>query len=621
MQEVAEYLHDKVEGLSENILKQIIKKCLIDYEKQSLKNFKINIDDLILKLVDIFKYQVGLLNEFGHNSFRFIHRTFQEYLAAKNIIYAYGIQRSENIIYENIKNKIGIPNWRVPLSMTFGILSKSTLLFNNIITKLLNNEQSSSDIQSSIVLIPFVIIDSLNDIYFSSKEIEYESIQKLADMLLFDYKNMFGFSKLNEHQKLIHSYFLKIKIKYYKIIQEWFIKKLNYDEESINACANIIYQLKWYSTKFHEIFLKNLHNDSNIWNWPIDSILRFYSNEIKHETILIQLKFKDTINKNPQIIKYISKNKDWLCLITALYGGYKNYNIQTTITEYYELAQFLNLTDMERTPFLFYYQNIWDKDDTAYKMAVRADKLYNEKHWNDKPIFDKVEIYKESFLTNKILELLYEEKSPIELIEELQKYAKSQILNISEKTEVLIALVALGDYDFINVILNESENVIIKSFRNRIDQLIYVLKDPIARWSSYIDKYLFSIYNKVKININFSDYCKIYFSLIVNSGGLPIDTKRLAEAMDNVEDKCNLYAEYFACKFTGATNDTLHTIAEISDMFVKSEKMDQIIKPFLKINDAVQIYKPIRAYPWAIDIFKFKFGISTFNFSLNNILP
>ncbi|CAF5033074.1 unnamed protein product [Rotaria sp. Silwood1] len=246
MQEIAEYLHNKVEGLSENILKEIIRKCLIDYQKHSSKIFKVNIDDLISKLVDIFKYQAGLLNEFGHNSFRFIHRTFQEYLAAKNIIYYYGTERSENMIYENIKNKIGIPNWRVPLSMTFGILSKLSVLFNNTVTRLLKTEQTSSNTQSSIVLVPFVIIDSLNDMYFSSNQTEYELIRKLSDMLLFDYKNTSGFSRLIAHQKLIHSYFLKLKIKYDNTIAVWLIEKIN-SEENLAPCTNIIYQLKWYS--------------------------------------------------------------------------------------------------------------------------------------------------------------------------------------------------------------------------------------------------------------------------------------------------------------------------------------------------------------------------------------
>ncbi|CAF1035552.1 unnamed protein product [Rotaria sp. Silwood1] len=613
MQEIAEYLHSKTEGLSENILKEIIRVCLIDYQNQLLRNQKIHIDDLISKLVDIFKYQAGLLNEFGHNSFRFIHRTFQEYLAAKSIIYSYGNQRSEDMIYEHIKNKIGIPNWRVPLSMTFGILSKSVQnngIFNNIVTRLLKAEQASSNTQSSTVLIPFVLIDSLNDMSFLSKETEYELIRKLADVLLFDYKNMSDFSRLKAHQELIHSYFLKLKIKYDNILAEWFIEKINH-EQNIAACANIIYKLKWYNPIFHEIFLKNLHNDSNNWNWPIDSLLRFYSSEIKDETVLVQLKFKDTLNKHPEMIEHIVKNNDWLCLITTLYGGYRNYNTPTTISEYYEISQFLQLSDNERTPFMFYYQEVWGRDDPAYRMAVYLDTEVPKERWDKKPIFDKNDIYKESFLTNQILNLLSQNKPANSLIEQLQKEISNQNLSTSEKTEALIVLVALGNYDFINSLINEGEETMIKILENRIQQLISILKDPIARWSSHIAKYLLRIYNdmkinRVKYNLSFSDYCKIYLSFIVNSGGLPVDTQTLAEAIDSIEDKCYLYAEYFAFKFTGFSDDFRFNIAVIADKFAATGKTDELIKSFLKINDTIQIYRPIRSYSWVTDIFTFK---------------
>ncbi|CAF4121797.1 unnamed protein product [Rotaria sp. Silwood2] len=613
LQEVAEYLHSKVEGLSENNLKEIIRKCLLDYQTQTLNSLTINIDDLISKLVDIFKHQIGLLNEFGHNSFRFIHRTFQEYLAAKSIIYSYGIERSQDMIYENIKNKIDIPNWRIPLSMTFGILSKSVQhseLFNNIVTRLLTDEQASSNAQSSTLLVPFIIIDSLNDMYFLSNETEYELIRKLADMLLFDYKNMSGFSRLKEHQKLIQSYFLKLKKKYDNTIAEWFIEKISH-EENVAACANITYQLKWYNPKFHEIFLENLHNDSIMWNWPIDSVLRFYSNDIRDEAVLRQLKFKNKINKNPEIIKHIIKNNDWLCLIVALYGGYKNYNTEKTISEYYEIVQFLDLSDKQRAPFIIYYQDVWGKDDAAYNMAVRADDLHRARHWNDRSIFDKNEIYKESFLTNKILGLLLEEKPAIELTEKLRKQINSQKLKANEKTEALIALIALGDFDFLTGIIQEGNETFINSFENRIEQLIYILKDPIARWSLHIDKYLLQIYNDMKVNqlkynTSFLNYCTIYLSLIANSGGLPIDTKMLAETTDNAEDKYSLYAEYFAFKLTGAADSFQHHVAVLWEKCISLSKTDQIMKSFLKISDAVQIYRPIRAYPWPTDIFTFK---------------
>ncbi|CAF1445485.1 unnamed protein product, partial [Didymodactylos carnosus] len=408
---------------------------------------------------------------------------------------------------------------------------------------------------------------------------------------------------LKEHQKLIHSYFLKLRKEYDNLVTDWFIEKIN-DDKNIAPCAYIIYQLKC------NLELANRWPVPNYWIVPV---LRFYSSEIKGERVLTQLQFKNIINKNPNILQHIIKKKcDWLCLIVALYGGYKNYNSQTNISEYLEIAQFLNLSDHEREPFLFYYQEIWGTDAPAYNMAVHLDTLESTKHWNKKPIFDINEIYKESSLTTQILELLVEEKSVTDLIEQLRMEIKSRQLSTEEKTEVLIALITLGDFDFINDIIKEVDETFLKNFKNRIEQLISTLKDPIARRSSKIANYLLKLYNVMKMNqmnynLNFSDYCKIYLSLIASSGGLPIDTSILAETMDHVDDKFKLYAEYFVCKFTGASMmDLNHSVAVVLDKRIKSCNINQIIKSFLKISDTTQIYRPVRAYPWPTDIFNLK---------------
>ncbi|UJR17369.1 hypothetical protein I4U23_004264 [Adineta vaga] len=586
LQEIAEYLHHKVEGLSEKILKEIIGKCLTSLNLM-------NTSDIIESLVDIFKYKVGLLNEFGHDSFRFIHRTFQEYLAAKSLIYFNGIERSKEMIYENIQKKIDIPNWRVPLDMTFGILSKyhqNNGLFHYILENLLTN-------QSILSLIPFVIIDSLNDMYFLSKDIEHDLIRKLAEMLLSDYKNLSGFARLIEHQNLIHFYFSKLKKISYHTTVKWFIEKMI--DDNIAPCANIIYHLKWYNPKFHQILLINLHHDSQFCEWPIDSLLRFYSNQIQNNAILTELKFKNALVDNPELIQHINHDSHWLSLIVALYGGYHNYNSERTISEYYALSQFLQLDENIRMPFFFYYQDIWGKDRTANNMVAHMDTTQTN-YWREKPLFDQKKIYKESFLTANILELLKEKKSPLVLTKKLRKQIKTQKLVIHEKIEALIALIALGDNDFIQLTLKEEDQTLITYIEHRIDQLISVLKDPIARWSTHINTYLLKIQN------NSSIHCKIYLSFIADSGGLPVNTHILANAANTSEEKSTFNAEYFAYKLTSTTTDFTYDIAVIADKLDVFGNSNEIMNSVLKIHNTIQRYRPIRMYPWPLDIFIFK---------------
>lgn len=589
LQEIAEYLHSKVEGLSENHLKKIIRKYL------SSVNVVQTIDESIEFLVDIFKYKAGLLNEFGHDSFRFIHRTFQEYLAAKSIIYFNGQQRSNDSIYENIKSKIDIPNWRVPLNMTFGILS--TTISQQILIRLLTNEMKQDDDKYSNILISFVMIDSLNDMYFSSKHTEYDLVQKLADTLLIDYRNLSGFSRLKEHQELIHSYFFKLKLKQENILKQWFLMKLQC-EENIAACCHIIYQLKWYLSEFHEIFLNHLHNDSSVWNWPIDNLLRFYSTKIHDQTVLQQLKFKNAMIHTPALKEFLIHNSDWLRLIVALYGGYKNYNTPSTISEYYEIVQFLELENAERAPFIFYYQDIWGQDDPAYNMAVHLDNFEPKQHWNEQPIFDENEIYKETYLTRKILRLLTEKRSTNELLEELRVQAVNKRLKINEQLDTLIALTVLTDSDdMLNSVMKIEQN---EYFQHRIEQIIYTLKDPIARCSEYISEH------STEMNLSY----KIYLSLIADSGGLPINTSTVAQTVSNIEHKTKLYAEHFASQFTGAKDDLRYQIAVILDTTMGTLGSDCIIKSFLKLSDAIQLYQPIRSYPWCTDQFIFKYDLA-----------
>ena len=198
---------------------------------------------------------------------------------------------------------------------------------------------------------------------FSSKEIEDQLIQNLADLLLIDYQDITGFARLKEHQELIHSYFSKLKQKYESNLTKWFVEKVH-DSENHAACANIIYQLKWHRPEFHELFLRNLYHDSATWDWPIDSLLRFYSSEKADDAIGTKLKCKDHLSRNSEIVDFITKDQDWLRVITSVYGGYENYNTPFTIAEYHETSQFLSLTEKQRSPFLYYYQEIWGRENT-----------------------------------------------------------------------------------------------------------------------------------------------------------------------------------------------------------------------------------------------------------------
>lgn len=618
LQEIAQYLHSKAEGLSEQELKMIIENCLIARENKSHHQNLVKREDRIMKLVDLFKYQAGVLNEFAHDSYRFIHRTFQEYLAAKSILYLDGHERSEDEILQIIKKKISVPNWRVPLTMTFGMLSKSFRngqSFKIIFSRLTSEEKSIDDSNQTTSLIPFSIIDSIDDIFSSKVQDECQLIQQLSDSLLSDYKNLSGFARLTEHQDLVHAYFLKLKHKRMDVLLGWFLGKLN-DEENIAPCANIIRNLKWYDPLFHQRFLDHLHNDSISWNYPIDSILRFYSKEMADFNQSNILKFKYAIRNKKEMVDRIREDSVLLSLITVLYGGYNNYNVAKTIAEHHENAQFLQLDEKQKEPFLFYYEPKRGSQSIVSKMLQQLIVSQYPEQWFEKPIFKVEEIYKESFLTPIILKFFIQKESTSALIESIKSCLQHSNLKESQKMDLALVFTAMNDYQSINTLFKGIQISLYKPFQTRIDQLIAVLSDPIARYSSILDRYLLSVKQDMnahpsKYTINFNNYCKIYMNMISVSGGLPVNTKELAEKATDEKEKCIFYSEYLAYKLTGASQggDQINLIRSALQSLCETTGVTNILNSIIRISDAIQLYRPIRAHSWPIDNFIFRCDI------------
>ena len=100
-----------------------------------------------------------------------------------------------------------------------------------------------------------------------------------------------------------------------------------------------------------------------MYNWSIDSILRFYSKSGDKEAVKQQLKLKNALNDEK-----IIKNPDLIIMLKVIYGGYYNIKSFELIAELFELVSFLNLSENQRMPFLFYYEEKFGRDDTAYQM-------------------------------------------------------------------------------------------------------------------------------------------------------------------------------------------------------------------------------------------------------------
>ena len=620
MQEIAKYLHSRTEGLSEHQLTSTVSKCLLEYKRNSIQS-KEPSDyahvSITSTLVDLLKVHSGLLCEFGHDSFKFIHRTFQEYLAAVNLVYYYGIERSEDAIYDNIMNCISIPNWRVPLSMLFGILSKTNennKLFDNIIERLFSKGNTAG--LSSSGLVPFVLIDSLNDISFSSKDKEQDLIGRLAELLISDYSNMQGFSRIKEHRDLIEAYFFKLKSLYENYLIEWFTQTVESKQDSyIVACSSLLLKLKLYSPNIHKSLLKQLHRDSSLFQWSIDSLLRYYAKCGESEPVSQVLKFKNAVKSQNEYVNAIQSNPELFRLVAALYGIYEDKSTKDEFIEWLELCSFYNLPERQQQPFTFYFQEIWGKENTIDKMEMRIDAI--NKTWKNGIQFDLDEIYKDSFiLTPKALMLIEGTKSIEEMKQELSELVSNNSVSLGDKSEALLSVVALGtfyDIDHDKVLDGDTRECL----KKRVQQLMASLSEPIIRLEN-VESYLIEMYNYLKgdhsSNLQFIYYCKMFLFLNAQVGGKPLASYEFIRKVgilqkQNLFDESNkefLLAEFLSNAFTSYYYDENKVVDGLKDII--EFDFSTILKSFHRINTCVQLYKPIRSYLWPLDVYLFKYN-------------
>ncbi|RCJ26638.1 hypothetical protein A6S26_14690 [Nostoc sp. ATCC 43529] len=99
-----------IQQLSKDI--QHLKKIELYEAKQEAENF-----------IDYISARSGLLNEQGKNCYAFVHKTFQEYLCAKEIDYRYqnGEGSYEEIVLHHIKEHLYNPHWREVLLLLIEI--------------------------------------------------------------------------------------------------------------------------------------------------------------------------------------------------------------------------------------------------------------------------------------------------------------------------------------------------------------------------------------------------------------------------------------------------------------------------------------------------------------------
>ena len=117
MEQLAYWIHDQESEADKNCSTIVKRDEIIEKLSKDIKNLNKQIElyqaeQEAEKLIDYIRERSGLLNEQGQDCYAFVHKTFQEYLCAREINYQRENEDNFQIVLDHIEENLYKPHWR-----------------------------------------------------------------------------------------------------------------------------------------------------------------------------------------------------------------------------------------------------------------------------------------------------------------------------------------------------------------------------------------------------------------------------------------------------------------------------------------------------------------------------
>lgn len=568
--DIAFYMHSKKDTITERELIIQTKTSIANYRNINVSDIsKHQEDKIIIPFVKKLQEQVGLIAEAGQKTYKFYHRSFQEFFAAISLL------RHDDETLQTITTYLDDPVWREPIYMAleYAALGKKSLNFKievtseNLVNRLLDAVDPLQDLLPRITFLVAAVLPEMEDIK--------EDIFNRIIIGLLDYY-------LDEQKKYANKYFKeRIEVLLEKtynsskrpLLERVFINILNErnSNERIHVISYLIYFKKWFNAKFELPFQRLIYLDSPYLNFPINSSLqKYYSSEESNQSTSPNLFFKKKLLTDSELLSKVFSSRQWVKLVTVLYGGIPNTDAGAT---------WISLQEMRR--------NIHTKSGTSdqrYNWAVTLDTTSgeNSKKVFVKPCFNPKYIFKESFFTKKILAHLENGNAPEDLTNYFEDIIKEEP-NKFKKAEALLALSVLDYKLAMNIARKKPE--IIDMFLHSIEQTKIMLGENLVHYFAYlthkrknVDE-LKSLFNIDDENEKIASY--LYIRQTNNTLKLPpldicytISEKRLFETTD-IEHRAIIETDGWLSRLFDFRQDRIYNLAVLLDTCASLLKKDE----------------------------------------------
>lgn len=435
--------------------------------------------------VALLRDDVGLLAAGGERIYRFLHLTFQEYLAGQAIF------RDLQKAPEEFHKRQADPRWRVPLLMGLGYIGREkTDSMPMLVSSLLATDDRLNDLfpQATILL-----MDAINQMHDVSRDVVSLVIRKAAKT----YCEMYSNGRLQASRSALEQAIRSMisDDKHSNVVEAECREMLTIkgNPQSIAGAyvagvTALIRRVDLSSRKIADTLAQILHCDSPDDGFSVTETLILQlcpaavpSEGLREARPRVQwtaprLSLRQAFIRDLQLVEFVKHDMDWLLLIVALCGGYWHLNAASDVNKYRRIASYLNMLTVDRSPFIVYFSERYGQDDCVYNMflLLYANGEEWKRRWKTPAQFHPGGMYRQPPFADLLLDSLNSRKPVRLLLPELRDLALQEDKIV--RTESLVGIWALeADVDVFHGQPPSSE------FSCRLGSMMTGLRDAVTR--------------------------------------------------------------------------------------------------------------------------------------------
>lgn len=532
-------------------------------------------------LINAIKEDVGLLAEDGVDLFKFLHRTFQEYLAGIYLV------SDDQKASDNIIEKLADPIWREPILLGLGFIDAqwSTQKKDSLINQLLEAHDPLKDLVPRASLFIALALGEM-------EKVSDRTVESIFEELITTYhqnQHKYKYQALNgQIEKALQGIYKGTK----KDVLLSLIHKYLQRKELIPSISYLISRNQWINRQILKKLIELWYLDSNDLSFPIDQILRSCiggPDAIYKEEAFESLLLKKHLIQTPSLIRVIAEDAGWSRLIISLYGGLSDLQIAEKASEFDRMQQMLR-------------QGIGTNEE-LHAYAIKLDTESGPVHakLNTAPTFSPYYIYRDSLFSKKIIQLLRQGVPSTAIQSYFVSFVSDKNEEANSRGLALLGLLVTG-FDIEKLVadldqsLDPNSQAILDFFVSELNRVKISLKDSIVRSSHIIRNhksgYGNDFFGSIPMNIRGS-VLRNLMEIYIENGSSPINIsyqiveQRIAE-FEDIADQAYMESEGWAYRFSMHGEDSVYNIAVILDTIGKTLKnpFDVFIHSFSNIHNA-----------------------------------